>query len=445
MHVSLWPKGLIGRVIAVILTAVILEFIGSVVIHDQVDRFTLREDHARRVAELLVVGTRLLTDTPPDKQEEVLDSLSTEHLKVDLRATPDVPVTDDPVLDRLRLQIMQWEPSLAGSSLRLASASAPGDDGNRDLVGALLLANGQWLHFSSRNTFGHWPQLYQTLTTAAILTVGVLLATALLVRTIGAPLRALAAAADSVGHGQAVTVLESGPKDLSQVARAFNGMQTRINKLITDRSQALAAVGHDLRTPLARMRLRIGLIKEEESREGLEGDILEMEAMLDSVLTYLRGDGDGEQVRTLNFAALVSTLVDSNADLGRKVFYVGPDDLVLKTRPLAIKRAIGNLVENGLRHGTQVTLFLEEVGEFARLRVEDNGPGIPEHELEHVLAPFFRLDDARARDTGGLGLGLAIVNNVVDREGGRLSLSNMPKGGLRAEILLPLHPAAADV
>ena len=272
-----------------------------------------------------------------------------------------------------------------------------------------------------------------------------LLAAALLVRTIGAPLRALAAAADSVGHGQAVTVIERGPGDLAQVARAFNGMQTRIGKLIADRSQALAAVGHDLRTPLARMKLRIGLLKEDESREGLEADILEMEAMLDSVLTYLRGDGDGEQARVLNFAALVSTLAESNADLGRKVDYVGPDDLVVKTRPLAIKRAIGNLVENGLRHGTRVTIHLDEADGFARLRVEDDGPGIPEDELEHVLAPFFRLDDARARDTGGLGLGLAIVSNVVEREGGKLSLSNRPEGGLRAEILLPIQHSAADI
>ena len=283
------------------------------------------------------------------------------------------------------------------------------------------------------------------MTTAAILAGGVLLAAAMLVHTIGAPLRELARAADSVGHGEAVTVLETGPKDLSQVARAFNAMQGRISRLIADRSQALAAVGHDLRTPLARMRLRAGFMPEDDTREGMETDIQEMESMLDSVLTYLRGDGDGERARVLNFAALVSTLVDSNADLGRNVAYSGPDDLVVQTRPLAIKRAIGNLVENGLRHGEHVTITLDAIDGFARLRVEDDGPGIPDAELEHVLAPFFRLDDARARDTSGLGLGLAIVSNVIAREGGALNLSNRPKGGLRAEILLPLQPVLEAV
>jgi signal transduction histidine kinase len=443
MHVSLWPKGLIGRVIVVILTALVLEFMGSVLIHDQVDRLTLREDHARRVAELLVVGQRLLATAPPSERQEILQSLSTQHLRVELRPAPAISSSDaNPSLDRLRLQIVEWEPSLANTSLRLAATASSSPGGGRDLVGALRLDDGQWLHFWSRNTFGHWPQLYRTLTTAAILAAGVLLAAAMLVHTIGAPLRALARAADSVGHGQAVTVLETGPKDLSQVARAFNAMQARIGRLIADRSQALAAVGHDLRTPLARMRLRTGFMKEDDTRDAMEADIVEMEAMLDSVLTYLRGDGDGEQPRSLNFAALTSTLVDANADLGRPIDYSGPDELVLMTRPLSMKRAIGNLVENGLKYGTQVRVSLADRGDHARLRVEDDGPGIPEAELDRVLAPFFRLDDARGRDTAGLGLGLAIVRNAIEREAGTLILSNLPAGGLRAEIRLPLPDAA---
>ena len=443
MHVTLWPKGLIGRVILVILTALVLEFMGSVLIHDQVDRLTLREDHARRVAELLVVGQRLLAGSPPSERQEILNNLSTQHLRVELRAAPAISRSDaNPALDRLRLQIVEWEPSLKSGDLRL-SATSSNENRGRDLVGAMRLPDGQWLHFWSSNTFGHWPQLYRTLVTAAILAAGVLLAAAMLVHTIGAPLRALALAADSVGHGQAVTVRETGPRDLSQVARAFNAMQARISRLITDRSQALAAVGHDLRTPLARMRLRTGLMRDDETREGMEADIVEMEAMLDSVLTYLRGESDGEEPRRLNLAALVSTLVDTNADLGRPVTYEGPDELVVDARPLSIKRAIGNLVENGLRHGENVRITLSDRGDQARLRVEDDGPGIPEAELTHVLAPFFRLDDARQRDTNGLGLGLAIVSHAVEREGGSLQLSNLPQGGLRAEIRLNLPAPAA--
>ena len=125
MHVTLWPKGLIGRVILVILTALVLEFMGSVLIHDQVDRLTLREDHARRVAELLVVGQRLLAGSPPSERQEILNNLSTQHLRVELRAAPAISRSDaNPALDRLRLQIVEWEPSLKSGDLRLSATSS---------------------------------------------------------------------------------------------------------------------------------------------------------------------------------------------------------------------------------------------------------------------------------------------------------------------------------
>jgi signal transduction histidine kinase len=436
MHVTLWPKGLIGRVTAIILIAIVLEFVGSVILHNEVDRFTLREDHARRVAELLVVGERLLADAPPEERSDILKTLSTGHLEVELKAAPTAPTSDgNATLERLRNQIIAWEPSLKRSSLRLGTARDA--ENRRDLVGALQLDNGLWLQFRSRDLFGHWPQLYQTVAAAAILAGGVLLAAAMLVHTLGTPLRALADAADKVGHGKPVTVLERGPRDLSKVARAFNAMQARISRLIADRTQALAAVGHDLRTPLTRMRLRIDLIPDPDAREAMEADIVEMEAMLDSVLAYLSGDSDGTPPRMIDLAALISTLVDANADLGREVSYEGPDRLLLTVRSLPMKRALGNLIENGLKYGGRVRVLLDRDGDQARIRVEDNGPGIPEADLRQVTAPFFRLDEARQRDTGGLGLGLAIVANVVEREGGVLRLSNLPEGGLRAEILLP--------
>jgi len=438
MHITLWPKGLIGRITAVILIAIVLEFIGSILLHDQVDTYTTREDHARRVAELLVVGERLLKEAPPEDRHIILQSLSTKHLTAQLSDRPSVKPTTDEKLNRLRTQIVAWEPSLDNNTLRLATA-APSERGKgQDLVGAMQMEDGHWLEFRSRDLFGRWPMLYRTVGTAAILAGGVLLAAAMLVHSLGAPLRALAEAADNVGHGETVTVLERGPRDLSQVARAFNAMQTRISRLIADRTQALAAVGHDLRTPLTRMRLRAGFMVDPENREAMEADICEMETMLDSVLAYLKGDSDNEPHRRIDLAALVSTLVDANADLGRDAIYEGPDHLVLETRPLAMKRAISNLIENGLKYGDRVRVGLDRADGEVRIRVEDDGPGIPEEELEHVTSPFFRLDEARGRDTGGLGLGLSIVCNVVEREGGRLRLSNLAKGGLCAEILLPM-------
>lgn len=442
MHVTLWPKGLIGRVTLVILAAVLLQFVGSIALQDQLGRYTLRADHARRVAELLVVGERLLDATDADSRAEVLRTLNTEHLTIELKSTaPPVALRDDPAFSRLRTQIITWEPSLQDNSLRLGSA--PGRQGHADLVGAMSLGNGEWLEFRSRDLFGRWPLLYRTIGSAAILTCGVLLAAGMLVNTLAAPLRNLASAADRVGHGAPVTVLEHGPGDLGRVARAFNAMQARIGRLIADRTQALAAVGHDLRTPLARMRLRAGLIPDTETREALEGDISEMEALLASVFAYLAGDTDGAPPRKIDLAAMVSTLVDDNADLGRNITFEGPERLSIVARPLPLKRALTNLVENGLKYGKSVQVTLAQTRTHARILVDDDGPGIPEEKLSAVLAPFYRLDEARARDSSGMGLGLAIVVQAVERESGEFQISNRPQGGLRAEILLPLKPPAA--
>jgi signal transduction histidine kinase len=442
MHISLWPKGLIGRVTAVILIAIVLEFLGSILLHDQVDRSTLREDHARRVAELLVVGERLLENAPPARQAEILDTLRTEHLTVELRAIPQPVSSDqDPLFDRMRSQITAWEPSLKNRSLRLGAAL--GEQGRKDLIGALALDNGQWLQFRSRDLYGHWPRLYWTIGSAAILTFGVLIAAAILVNTMGAPLRSLARAADKVGHGAPVTMAEDGPGDLSMVAKAFNAMQARISRLIADRTQALAAVGHDLRTPLSRMRLRAGLIDDTETREALEADIQEMDGLLESVFAYLSGDTDGAAPRMIDLAALISTLVDANTDVGRNVTYEGPDRLFITARPVALRRAISNLVDNGLKYGGVARVSLRRDDALAIIHVEDDGPGIPEEKLQAVITPFYRLDEARARDTSGLGLGLAIVATAVEREGGTLKLSNGPQGGLHADILLPLERSPA--
>lgn len=436
MQATLWPKGLIGRVTVVMLIAILLEFVGSLLLHEQIDRRTVAEDHARRVAELLVVGRNLLIETPESDRAAVLHSLSTEHLAVELHPHPPTSSpTPSEFLRRIRMQMINWEPTLAAETLTLGSAID--GRGGQDLVGALRLHDGMWLQFRSRNLFGRWSNLYPLLFGAIVLTGGVIVAAGMVVRTLGAPLRNLAATADQVGRGAPVTILEGGPGDLNKVAQAFNAMQGRISHLIEDRTQALAAVSHDIRTPLARMRLRVGLLNDEEAREAIETDIDEMQSMLDSVLAYLAGENDNEAPRRVDLASLALTLVDEYADLGREVSYDGPDHLLVSVRPLMMKRALRNLIENGLKYGGAVTLGMGWRGPMVRLVIDDNGPGIPESELQHVLSPFFRLDQARSRDTNGMGLGLAIVANAVANEGGEFSLSNRPEGGLRAEILLP--------
>jgi signal transduction histidine kinase len=250
-------------------------------------------------------------------------------------------------------------------------------------------------------------------------------------------MRQLADAADRFGTAEPRPLVEEGPGEVRRVITAFNRMQARIQQLIADRTQALAAVGHDIRTPLARLRLRAEGVSVEPLRDEILGDVAEMDAMVASLLAFLGGEDDPEKPVLADLAVLCATLADDAADHGREVHYVGPSHLEHRFRPLGMKRALTNLVENGLHHGSVVTIALSATARDVILRVEDDGPGIPEDALQSVLEPFVRLDTARRRDTLGLGLGLAIVVRLVDLEGGALRLTNLPEGGLRAEIRLP--------
>ncbi|MBV1688826.1 hypothetical protein KRR38_14380 [Novosphingobium sp. G106] len=215
-------------------------------------------------------------------------------------------------------------------------------------------------------------------------------------------------------------------------------MQLRVTGLIDSRTRALAAMSHDLRTPLSRLRLRSEQIDDDMLQAAISKDIHEMERMLDSVLAYLAGVADDEEPRPIDLAALAMTVVDDAADLGQPVDYAGPDSLHARLRSLRIKRALGNLIDNALNYGegAHVRLGTSDVG--IHLIVEDDGPGIPAEELPTAVEPFRRLDSARPRNTAGMGLGLSIVTDIMQREGGELRLRNRQPHGLTAELFFPL-------
>ncbi len=277
------------------------------------------------------------------------------------------------------------------------------------------------------------------LLSTVVLGVCVLAAAALVVDTLGAPLRQLARVADTIGRGPAVAVADRGPREVRQVARAFNAMQARVAALLADRTEVLAAVSHDLRTPIARLRLRASFLDDAEAASAIEADLAEMEAMVDAVLSFLGGESDPEPRRMVDLAVLLSTLADAAGDAGQDVRYDGPDHAVLLARPLELKRAMGNLIENAVKYGgcARVELDAPGSGHF-RVRVMDDGPGIPEAQLVRVLEPFRRVDASRNARTGGLGLGLAIVRRAIERDGGGVVLRNRPEGGLCAEAVLPV-------
>jgi signal transduction histidine kinase len=426
--------GLIGRLVAILLLTVVIEFGISTLLYERASQFSVRDDEARRLAEHLVICERLLIDRPPSLRPAMAVELTTDRYLVRWKPQPPKVPALAPPLDGMRKQVLAWEPALRDDPMRMWLVS-PGR--KQAVAGIMQLPDRSWIYFQTLQPLDGLNLAAERILLALIPALGLIFLAGLSIRLVLKPLRRLALAADRVGHGAEEHVPEQGPSEVVTVIRAFNNMQARIHQLIESRTQELAAMGHDFRTPLARLKLRAEAVPDPEDRRAIEADISEMEAMIESLLAYLGGDSDPEPPARTDIAVLCATLVDDAADRGADARYEGPEHLELAVRPLGLKRAVSNLVENALHFASAVTVRLVEEADTVIICVEDNGPGLPEDMLDEVLKPFVRLDKARPRNTVGFGLGLAIVARAVELEGGRFRLRNRPEGGLVAEMVLP--------
>jgi signal transduction histidine kinase len=439
LHVSR-SVGLVGRLLAILLLTLTLEFAVGTLIYERAGHLSLQDDEARRLAEHLVIARKLLAEQPPAERHAMSIQLTTDRYDVHWTPSSPPPPPLAPELQRMRRQIVTWEPSLEQSNLWLRLAS-PGRVSQ--INGGLQLPDKSWLYFGMRHTEGQWTFTIGRMGLALFPLVALMVAGAMLIRRTLAPLRDLKKATEHIGLSDEVIVEEGGTSDVRDLIRAFNAMQKRIHRLITERTETLAAVGHDLRTPLSRLQLRLEGLADVEARDAMSGDLAEMEAMIDSLLAFLGGEKNGEPSVRTDIAVTVATVVDAFQDQDADVTYDGPDHLEINAHPMLLRRAVINLVENALHYGHRAEVSVERRSGEVLIRVDDDGPGIPEDKLEEVLRPFARLDQARQRNTRGLGLGLAIVAKAVDQEDGTLTLANRPEGGLRVEIRLP-QPATPE-
>jgi signal transduction histidine kinase len=256
-----------------------------------------------------------------------------------------------------------------------------------------------------------------------------------------APLSAFAKAAESFSLNSAPAPLpERGPEEIRSVAKALNRMRERISTLIDDRTKMLAAISHDLRTPITRMRLRSEFIEDHVQRSHMLGDLDQMRSMLESVLSFLRNDRKSESMTLIDIASTLLLITDQFSDMGHKVAYDGPQHAVVTARPDDLHRSITNLVENAVRFGAEATIRLGVSPNTVTIDIEDDGPGISDARKQAVLEPFVRGDDARNMDeTAGFGLGLSIARAIVLAHGGELSLNDRQPHGLIVRIELPAH------
>jgi signal transduction histidine kinase len=252
------------------------------------------------------------------------------------------------------------------------------------------------------------------------------------------PLSRLSEAADRFGADvHAPPIAETGPREVKQAATAFNRMQRRLRQFVMDRTRMLAAISHDLRTPLTRMRLRAEMMEDGEQRTKMLADLQEMEDMVGASLAFARDENADEPSTPIDLAALMETIAADARDMEQPVKLATDGSLTVQMRPRALKRAIVNILDNAVRYagGAQMTLTRDH--DEAVLRIADHGPGIPEAERENVLRPFYRCETSRSRDTGGIGLGLSIASDTISAHGGKMALSETPGGGLTVEVRLP--------
>jgi signal transduction histidine kinase len=473
----LLPRSLFGRLVAVILAGLLVaQFVTLYLNASERDQLLYRSGGvhvAQRIADLAI----LLDSMAPAERRKVAAVFDVPPLMIDLDRPPLAPSAaeqssdfhltmfatllryglgeDMPVVvaraagvprpppprfgrgprGMMHDPAMMRDPELFHPMIGDASLVPPPDAMN--FVAQVRLHDGSLVTFDSslsREVAGVPVRIVLTLVSLLLV---VIVLSLVAVRWVTGPLRTLATAADKLGRNLDHPPLpETGPLELQQAAKAFNTMQQRLTRFIADRTRIFTAMSHDLKTPITRMRLRTELLEDEALQERFTKDLDQMEAMVTHTLEYMRDASAQEPLQRVDVNALLESLQNDYQETGGEVAIQGSASAPYPGRPLALRRCLTNLVDNALRYGKRARVVVEDAPAALTLRVQDEGPGIAEDQLERAFEPFFRGEASRSRDTGGTGLGLGIARNIARAHGGDLVLRNRPAGGLEAVLTL---------
>ena len=465
-----WPKSLFGQMLVILLTGLIVSNLVGAWIYSIDREAAVREVGGLAAAQRIANLTRLIEDAPAEWRERIVGAVSDQTFRVSLsRERPTIaedgaegavaPAIRAYLADRLALDPAR-RPLVAAAEAFPVGAGGPAGPpwmmmrgpghmmpGPAGMMGgpplfalavAVPLSDGQWLSFSTAVPAAG-PAVSRQLIVSMLVMAAVIIAVSVwAARRVTAPLAVLAAAAQRLGADvHAPPIAESGTIETRQASHAFNEMQVRLRALIENRTRMLAAISHDLRTPLTLLRLRAETVPDAAERERMLATLTEMETMVGAILQYARDEMATEPVRRTDLAALVQSIVDDMADAGLAVAMEPAPAVLVDCQPSALKRAITNLIDNAVKYGRTAHVTLQPAGKTVEIAIDDEGPGIPDAELARVFQPFYRVEGSRSRDSGGVGLGLAIAQSLVQRNRGTLSLQNRPSGGLRARIEMP--------
>jgi len=478
----LWPKSLAGQLMATLVLALFVAQTVAIVLFANERTRAVRTAYRENVVSRAAALVRLLEDTPPSVHERILDAASSQLVRFSLSTEPVLPEDAGDLRTQRLARDIATALNIRPERLRVALTPEtfdPGeafgprhmdmpmmrdmeDDNDDSLSHRRLMPRGpprlrqvRWIAFSIAMSGGQWlngvtgppplpPPFGLSFVVSLVLSAAaVSLAGLVIARRITRPMRRLTLAADRLGRGEAVEPLpERGPEEVVRGTRAFNEMHARLDRFIRDRTHMLAAISHDLRTPITSLRLRAELVEDEEARGKLIETLDEMQRMVEATLAFIRAEGRGEETREVDLTALVESLAEDLGELDHKATVATAERIVVRCRPDGVRRALRNVIENAVAYGGAAQIRLEAGGNQARIVVEDGGPGLPQEDLERMFEPFVRGEGSRSRETGGIGLGLAIARTIMRGHGGDITLENRAEGGLRAVLTLPLRAAS---
>ena len=402
-----------------------------------------------RVAALVDV----IEATPNDSRPAILAAFQRGLVQVRLLEGPTPNLTNqiEPGVDLLRRRI---EAALSAPRPLIVRHSpnahtTPGTTAESAFSDRILieaaLADGRWLLFTTNvglpSPVDPAAGKFSGASFVALLGLSLMLGALLSIltaRRIVTPLSALAAAVEHSGvSGDALAIPMRGPREIQAILLAFNRMQDRLRRFNEDRTRMIGAISHDLRTPLTRLRIRLENVEDPREKHKLLGDVTSMGEMLDTVISFTRQDTAREPRLLINVSGLIEGVCDDAVDAGQPVTFSGPQEIEITCRPLALRRAVGNLVENAVRYGGCADVRVSLEAGLVLVTIDDKGPGIPPSEREKVFEPFYRRDPSRNPDTGGVGLGLSIARSVILEHGGDIHLASRKGGGLHVRLELP--------
>lgn len=445
-----WPDSIAGRIILVLLVGLTISHLVSVTDHYADPSVQLGVSDDAQLVERIAAASLAISRVGDADREPTAHSLSGPLLDAHWSPVSFVghPTIPDPRLDGLHASLHRALPWGPATAVQVAYAEEAFDalrehGVRREHLISVQLPDRSWANFRTVATAPVPADSAHLLTSTTLMGLGIVLVSIVCVRLVTAPLRALAHATQRIGVDTA-PIPESGPREVRQAAKALNDMQARLRKLITDRTQTLAAVSHDLRTPITRLRLRAEFVEDAAQRLKMLADLDEMEAMVASTLAFLRGDVDDEPARLVDLGSLLATICDEMGDAGHRVRLAEGGPAPLLCRSLALKRAFANLIVNAVTYGGSASVAVRADAAAVTVTIDDEGPGIPVAERARVFEPFYRLESSRSRETGGTGLGLAVAQASVRAHGGTIVLSDRPSGGLRVTVRLPMGAPVAS-